>query len=180
MAGGHGGGGGGGRGGGFSGGGARGGGFRGGAGFAGMRPGFARGGSRFGPEMSRNFRGDHDFRHPRGFHDRFVFFGDFGDPFFYGYYPYGYYPYGYNPYGYDPYGYGYGYGGYGYGYGYDSYDQPGYRGYAAGRGSSVGEMQMRLARAGYYRGPIDGVMGPRTRYAMRAYQRSHGSRVTER
>jgi putative peptidoglycan binding protein len=180
MAGGHGGGG------GFGGGGARGGGFRGGAGFAGMRPGFARGGSRFGPGMSRNFRGDRGFRHGRGFDDRFVFFGDFGDPFFYGsyydgYYPYGYYPYGYNPYGYGYGGYGYGGSGYGYGgYGYDPYDQPGYRGVAAGRGSSVRETQMRLARAGYYRGPIDGVMGPRTRYAIRAYQRSHNSRVTAR
>ena len=147
-----------------------------------MRPGFARAGSRFGPGMSRNFRGDRDFRHHRGFRD-FVFFGDFGDPFFYdsfyyGGYPYGYYPYGYYPYGYNPYGYGYGYGGYG--YGYDSYDQPGYQGVAAGRGSSVREIQMRLTRAGYYRGPIDGVMGPRTRYAIRAYQRSHNSRVTAR
>ena len=176
MAGGHGGGGGGGRGGGFSGGGARGGGFRGGAGFAGMRPGFARGGSRVGPGMSRNFRGDRDFRHHRGFDDRFVFFGDFGDPFFYDPFYYGYYPYGYYPYGYNPYGYGYG----GYGYGYDPYDQPGYRGVAAGRGSSVREIQMRLARAGYYCGPIDGVMGPRTRYAIRAYQRSHNTRVTAR
>src|SRR5438552_2837343 len=60
------------RGGGFGGGAARGGGFRGGAGFAGMRPGFARARSRFGPGMSRNFRGDRDFRHHRGFRDRFV------------------------------------------------------------------------------------------------------------
>src|ERR1700730_15104615 len=173
MAGGHGG-----RGGGFGGGGARGGGFRGGAGFAGMRPVLARGGSRFGPGMSRNFRGDRVFRHGRGFDDRFVFFGDFGDPFFYDSFYYGYpYGYGYYPYGYNPYGYGYG--GYG-GYGYDSYDQPGYRGYPGGRGSSVREIQMRLARAGYYRGPIDGVMGARTRYAIRAYQRSHSSRVTAR
>jgi hypothetical protein len=131
--------------------------------------------------MSRNFRGDRGFRHGRGFDDGFVFFGD---PFFYGSYYDGYYPYGYYPYGYTPYGYGYGgygYGGSGYGgYGYDSYDQPGYRGYAAGRGSSVRETQMRLTRAGYYRGPIDGVMGPRTRYAIRGYQRSHNSRVTER
>src|SRR5437660_11800777 len=141
MAGGHG------VGGGFSGGGARGGGFHGGA-PGGMRSGFA--GSRFGPGMSRNFRGDHDFRHHRGFRDRFVFFGDFGDSFFYDPFYYGYYPYGY-----------------GYGeYGYDPYDQPGYQGVAAGRGSSVREIQMRLARAGYYRGPIDGVMGARTRYAI--------------
>jgi hypothetical protein len=158
--------------GGFSGGGSRGGGFHGGGGFrGGMGPGFARGGSRFGSGMSRNFRGGHDFRH-RGFHDRFVFFGDpfFYDPFFYGYYPYAY---RYYPYGYDPYGYG---------YGYDPYDQPGYRGTADGygRASSVRDIQRRLARAGYYRGPIDGVMGPRTRYAMRAYQRSRDLRTTER
>ena len=107
----------------------------------------------------------------------FVFFSDFGDPFFYpyyyGYYPYGYYPYGY---GYDPYGYGYD----PYGYGYDPYNRPGYQGVAAGRGSSVAELQRRLARAGYYHGRIDGVMGPRTRYAIRAYERSHNLRVTAR
>jgi hypothetical protein len=164
---------------GFSGGGSRsgGGGFRGGVGPARMTPGFAQAGSRFGTGVSRNFRGNRDrFRH-RDFDDRFVFFGDFGDPFFYpyyyGYYPYGYYPYGY---GYDPYGYGYD----PYGYGYDRYNQPGYHGVAAGRGYSVADIQRRLARAGYYHGRIDGVMGPRTRYAIRAYQRSHNSRVTAR
>jgi hypothetical protein len=152
-------------GGGFSGGGSRsgGGGFRGGAAPARMTPGFAQAGSRFGTGVSRNFRGNRDrFRH-RDFDDRFVFFGDFGDPFFYPYY-YGYYPYGYYPYG----------------YGYDPYDQPGYEGVAAGRGSSVAGIQLRLARAGYYHGRIDGVMGPRTRYAIRAYERSHNLRVTER
>jgi hypothetical protein len=134
---------------------------------AGVASGFARGGSHFGPGFSRGFRGD--FRH-RGFRDRFVFFGDpfFFDPFFYGYYPYGYYPYGYYPYGYYPYGYGYGYGPDGQGV---------YPSVAVGRGSSVREIQLRLARAGYYHGPIDGIMGPRTRSAMRAYERS---RVTER
>jgi hypothetical protein len=88
---------------------------------------------------------------------------------YYGYYPYGYYPYGYYPYGYDPYG-----------YGYDPYDQPGYEGVATGRGSSVAGIQLRLARTGNYHGRIDGVMGPRTRYAIRAYERSHNLRVTER
>jgi hypothetical protein len=159
-------------GGGFNGGGVRGagGGFRGGSAPARMTPGFAGAGSRFGPGMSRNFRdfrGDRDRFHHRHF-DEFVFFGDFGDPFFYPYY-YGYYPYGYYPYGYYPYA-----------YGYDSYDQPVYQGVAAGRGSSVRQIQLRLARAGYYRGPVDGVMGPRTRYAIRAYERSHNSRVTAR
>ncbi len=167
-------------GGGSSGGGARGGGFHGSMAPGGMRPGFARAGSRFGAGGFRNFRGDRDFRHRRDFDDRFVFFGGFGypffyDPFFYGYYPYGYYPYGYYPYGYGYGGYGYGYGG----YGYDPHDQPGYGGVAVGSGSSVREIQRRLARAGYYHGPIDGVMGPQTRYAIRAYQRAHNMRVTE-
>src|SRR6267378_1514092 len=69
-------------GGGSSGGGSRSGGFRGGAAPARMTPGFARAGSRFGPGMSRNFRGDRDRFRDRDFDDRFVFFGDFGDPFF--------------------------------------------------------------------------------------------------
>jgi|ERR1700719_1430950 len=73
-------------GGGFSGGGFRGGGggFRGGSAPARMTPGFAGAGSRFGPGMSRNFRdfgGDRDRFHHRHFNE-FVFFGDFGDPFF--------------------------------------------------------------------------------------------------
>ena len=40
--------------------------------------------------------------------------------------------------------------------------------------SVVVGVQQRLARAGYYRGAIDGVIGPRTQYAIRAYERSHG------
>jgi peptidoglycan hydrolase-like protein with peptidoglycan-binding domain len=39
-------------------------------------------------------------------------------------------------------------------------------------------IQRRLARAGYYHGRIDGVMGPRTRSAMRAYERDR--HVTQR
>lgn len=147
--------------GGFSGGGARGGGGGSRGGFAGSR--FGGAGSRFG-----GFRGD---RFGRGRFNNFVFFGDFGDPFFYPYY-WGYYPYGYYPYGYGYYPYGYGYG-----YGYNPYDQRVYPGVAAG-GGSVRELQLNLARAGYYHGRIDGVMGPRTRYALRAYERSHNSRAT--
>ena len=111
----------------------------------------------------------------------------------YGYsYPYGSYGYGYGyPYysygpsvsfgfGYPYYSYGYPYGYYGsypsdYSYGYYSYDRSGYGGYA--NGSVVIQVQSRLARAGYYRGAIDGVMGPRTRYAIQAYERDHGLRV---
>jgi hypothetical protein len=107
-----------------------------------------------------NFSGHDGFHH---FHNRTVIFIDaFGFPFFspfpfYGYYPYPY-PYGYYPY---PYGYdGYGYGGSGYGYGY-------------GDRSDVVAAQRRLARAGYYHGPIDGILGPQTRRAIRAYERDH-------
>src|SRR5437870_3854036 len=52
-------------------------------------------------------------------------------------------------------------------------------GYGNGYGdtshSRVAELQRRLARAGYYRGSIDGVLGPQTRRAIRAYERDHGN-----
>ena len=101
--------------------------------------------------------------------NQFVFFGSFGFPYYYSYYPYGYsygyYPYGY--YGYSPYDYSYGYNRYynrpAYGYGYDA--------------SVVVQVQRRLAHAGYYHGAIDGITGPRTRAAIAAYERDHGMRV---
>jgi hypothetical protein len=80
----------------------------------------------------------------------FIFVDTFGVPFFY---PYPFYPYPY--YGYHPYGY------YGYSDGY-------------GSTSTVVEVQRRLARAGYYHGRIDGIMGPQTRRAIRAYESDHG------
>jgi hypothetical protein len=138
-------------GGGFAGGGFRGGGFRGG----GFRSGFNGPGFR-----GRNFRGDR-FRH-RDFDDRFFFFDDFGDPFFY--YPYPYY--GYYPYGYYPYDYGYG--------SYDSYNQPIYPSRALYSGSLVRQVQLRLAREGYYRSSIDGMNGTATRKAVRQYELAHG------
>jgi hypothetical protein len=137
-------------GGGFHGGGFGGGGFRGGFNGGGFRSRFNGGG----------FRGDR-FRH-RDFDDRFVFFGDFGDPFFYDPDPY----YGYYPYGYYPYEYGYG--------SYDSYNQPVYPSRAVYTGSLVSQVQLRLARAGYYHGSIDGVSGTATRRAVREYERAHG------
>jgi Putative peptidoglycan binding domain len=131
-----------------------GGGFRGGGSTFG-RAGFNSGGFR-GGFNGHGFRGDR-FRH-RDFDDRFVFFGDFGDPFFYYPYPYyGYYPYGYYPYG----------------YGYNSYDQPVYQGSAGYTDSLTGQVQVRLARAGYYHGAIDGVSGNATRRAIREYERAH-------
>ena len=84
--------------------------------------------------------------------------------------PYGYYGYGY---GYGDPGYGYGdYGnGYGYGYGYGNGGQYGNSNqYGSPTRSKVAELQRRLARAGYYRGSVDGVLGPQTRRAIRAWR----------
>ena len=74
------------------------------------------------------------------------------------------------------YGYGYGYPGYGYGnYGYGSGNDYG-NGYAnsSPTKSKVAELQRRLSRAGYYRGSVDGILGPQTRRAIRAYESDHG------
>jgi hypothetical protein len=114
-----------------------------------------------------------NWRHHHHNNNDVIFIGSFGFPYWgwgwgypYGYYGYGYgYPYGYDYYGASAYGYGYGYGDQGYGYGGRN------RG-----GSSVVQLQRRLARAGYYHGAIDGIMGPETRRAIRAYERSHNER----
>jgi hypothetical protein len=139
--------------GGFRGSGFNGNGFRGG--FNGGSSG--RGGFHNGAFHSDGFHGDR-FRH-RHFHDRFFFFGNFGDPFFY--YPYAYY--GYYPYDDYPYD-----------YGYQSYDRPGYQGSVGYANSLVGQVQLHLARAGYYHSSIDGVSGSGTRRAIREYENAHG------
>jgi hypothetical protein len=120
-----------------------------------------------GRNSSGNRHNRHHGHHHRG-SNRVVFIGDFGFPWWWGWgwgwgwgYPYGYYGYGY------PYGYGYGYDGYGYGYDSD-------RSSEAPTQSRVAELQRRLSRAGYYRGAIDGILGPQTRAAIRAYERAHG------
>jgi hypothetical protein len=99
-------------------------------------------------------------RHHHHHHRSFVFIGDFGYPFGYPYWYDDFYPYGY-----------------GYGYGYNNYDPAGYGDAAAYDGSLVAQVQTQLARAGYYRGPIDGVIGSETRRAIRAYQRTNGLRA---
>ena len=43
-----------------------------------------------------------------------------------------------------------------------------------GRTSLVAWIQSRLQVLGYYKGPSNGDVGPRTRAAIRAYQRDHG------
>jgi hypothetical protein len=97
----------------------------------------------------------HHFNHFNNFND-VIFIGDFGFPWWWGW--------GWGPWwgwgGGYPYGY---YGGYGSGYGYGD-----------STGSRVAELQSRLASAGYYHGAIDGIMGPATRRAIRAYERDHG------
>jgi Ni/Co efflux regulator RcnB len=78
--------------------------------------------------------------------------------------------------GYPYYGYGYPYhGSYPYGYGY--YPRPRavvYAETAYTDDATVAAVQRRLARAGYYRGAIDGVIGHGTRSAIRAFERNNG------
>jgi len=44
--------------------------------------------------------------------------------------------------------------------------------------SSIATIQGRLAREGYYKGKVDGVLGPSTRYALVGYQSSKGLQIT--
>lgn len=110
---------------------------------------------------------------------------DWGWPY-YDYYPY---YYGYGPsvnfsytddgYNYDPYMYNYGNAPSYYSdpNAYDSAQpQPEYRdrNYNVGNASMVSRVQAQLKRDGYYKGDVDGALGSRTKYAIRAYQRDHG------
>jgi Putative peptidoglycan binding domain len=78
-----------------------------------------------------------------------------------------------------PYGYGYGYGypyydGYPYGYGYYTPRVQVYGTSGINDDATVAAVQRRLARGGYYHGSIDGVIGPGTRTAIRAFERNNG------
>jgi hypothetical protein len=131
---------------------------------------------------SRNFSGSRHWNGNWRRHcnrNRVVFFSSFGYPFFgYGYgYPYDYYPYygysSYYPTSYDNTYYDNAQPAYDYNNTEPTYADNGSYG-ARGRGSIVIEVQRRLARDGFYKGAVDGVMGSRTHYAIRAYKRSHG------
>ena len=95
---------------------------------------------------SGDFARNDRFRRRHRFNE-IIIFDNFGFPFFPFYYPYPYYPYSYGSY-------------YPYGGGVNV--------------SVVVQVQRRLASAGFYSGPIDGVMGRGTRRAIRAFERSHG------
>ncbi|HVF72080.1 MAG TPA: peptidoglycan-binding domain-containing protein [Chthoniobacterales bacterium] len=85
--------------------------------------------------------------------------------------------------GYPYYNYGYGYPYYGsYPYGYGYYNRPRTVVYATSitDDATVAAVQRRLARAGYYRGSIDGVIGEGTRGAIRAFERNNGLPVDGR
>jgi hypothetical protein len=92
------------------------------------------------------------FRNRSFNNNEFVFFDTSGFPY---YYPYEDYPY----YGYD----------YSYPYSY-------YSSYYSGSGydyNTVAAVQSRLGQLGYYSGLVDGIMGPRTRSAIAAYENRH-------
>ena len=79
--------------------------------------------------------------------------------------------------GYPYYGYGYGYpyyGAYPYGYGYYTPRYTAYDGNGITDDATVAAVQRRLARGGYYHGSVDGVIGPGTRTAVRAFERNNG------
>ena len=54
-----------------------------------------------------------------------------------------------------------------------------YYGYERPCGNSMeASVQLALARAGYYRGPVDGYLGAASRQAIANYQADHGMRIT--
>jgi hypothetical protein len=115
----------------------------------------------------------------RGHRCRFVngswFIFDLGFYPWYGY-PYDYYGYDYyypysSPYAYDP-------GVYDQGVDPNYYGEGTYNSSDQNTDSTVAAAQERLARQGYYRGQIDGVLGPETHRAIRRYQSDHGLPAT--
>jgi Putative peptidoglycan binding domain len=114
-----------------------------------------------------NWRRDWD-RHRAHFDHGHVFV--FVDGFWWGLYPWDYYPYyadGYYPYDY---------------YDYDPYDYDDQSAYVDadqyGNNATLSAVQSQLAKLGYYRGVIDGVVGDETQAALARYQEDHDLSVT--
>jgi hypothetical protein len=109
----------------------------------------------------------------------------FGYGYGYGYYPYSYYDYGYGPY-YYPYYYPRSTFGFSFGPSYSYYPYSSYSSVYQGRIASgypdglAADVQRELRRRGFYRGSIDGNIGPASRAAIRSYQAERGLRVTGR
>ena len=143
-----------------------------------------RGGDRWGNHRDGNWRNrDGNWRHRHGDwrHRRYYprYYPRYSP--FYGY-PFGYgYPYGYGGYGYPYYGASAALYYHGYHPAPRERAYTGERAYRPGTGGSVvAQVQQELARAGYYRGRVDGVMGNGTRNAIRAYKRANGLRADGR
>lgn len=108
------------------------------------------------PTQARDYCGGH--HHHYGSRSSFGF--SFGIPLFYSYPRYSYYSY-------PAYSYGY------------SYAPRYYNSYPQARVASPAvDLQIALARRGYNPGVVDGVIGPRTRSALRAFQSTNGLPVT--
>jgi hypothetical protein len=94
-------------------------------------------------------------------------------------YDFGFYPYDYwYPYDYYAYDYPYEYDSGAYEGDSDYYSQSAYDSSEQYADSTVAAAQEQLARQGYYRGEIDGIVGAETRRAVVRYQGDHGLRVT--
>jgi Putative peptidoglycan binding domain len=127
---------------------------------------------------SADWHRDWDRRHGHFHHGQvFVFIEGFWwglDPGFYPYYAYGNYPY--DDYGYADNGYPYDY------YEYSPYNYDDEQGYAPSdqdaNNATVSAVQSKLAKLGYYRGAIDGVVGDETQAALARYQEKHDLSVT--
>jgi hypothetical protein len=105
-----------------------------------------------------NGNGNGNGNHHHHCRTKFFFIGGFGYPFYWWDYPfYGWYAYPPNDYYYEQQG---------------AYQAESYAG-----DSVVAQVQNHLARSGYYHGAIDGVAGPATERAIRAFERDHHLRV---
>jgi hypothetical protein len=116
-------------------------------------------------------------RHHGHFHHGHVFV--FIDGFWWGLDP-GFYPY--YAYSDDPYGYGYSNNSYPYDYyeysPYNNDDEQGAPSDQFANSTTVSAVQSQLAKLGYYRGSIDGVVGDETQAALARYQEEHELSVT--
>ena len=115
-----------------------------------------------GPQYER-FRVYHPERHDRGwYHSRYHRVELVAGGYYY--WDNGYW---YPAWGYDP------------GHEYYAYDAPIYVGHRAEPPDRViADVQAELQEMGYYRGEVDGLLGPLTREALTAYQADQGLQVT--